>query len=79
MTHTVGVRNEMCRFQMFVICVNSGSTRFVSAIEPSLVANSPSLHSEFLLIELLALQVPSAQCRVPSIHVQVCRGFEAAK
>jgi hypothetical protein len=65
-------------FKCFHI-LNSGNARFASAIELSVAANSPPLHSEFLLIELLALQVTSAQCRVPSIHVKVCRGFEAAK
>jgi hypothetical protein len=84
--YTVGVlmphfvRNKkICRFQMLYMFINSVSTRFLSAIELSVVANSPPLHSEFLLIDLLALQVPRAQCRVPSIHVKVCRGFEAAK
>lgn len=76
-SHSVG--SNIYNLQVSVMFVKYGNARFVSAVKPSMAANSPTVHSEFLLCELPARQVPSTHCRVTSIHVKVCRGFEAAK
>jgi hypothetical protein len=66
MIHTEGVPTphlmsiKVCSFQIFLMFLNSGSTRFLSALQLSVVADLPAVYSEFLLIELLALQVLSA-------------------